>query len=66
MNREIKVIAHSLLAFIVTLLLVNCASHPQSVVPSRTAQGSGISRPQPVVPSGTAQESQTFRSKAER
>ncbi len=66
MNRKIKVIANSLLAFIVALLLVNCTSHPQSVVPSGTAQGSGISWPQPVVPSGTAQGAQAFRSNGER
>ena len=36
MNRKIKIIANGLLAFIVALLLVNCTSHPQSMVLNRT------------------------------
>jgi len=36
MNRKIKVIANSLLSFIVALLLVNCTSRPQSIVQNRT------------------------------
>lgn len=36
MKRKIKVIANSLLAVIVALLLVNCTSHPQSKVLNRT------------------------------
>ena len=36
MNRKIKVVANSLLAFIVALILVNCTSHPQSMVLNRT------------------------------
>ncbi len=41
MNREIKIIANTLLAVIVTLLLAACASSPQSVGSSGTAWGTG-------------------------
>ncbi|MEA5534789.1 cytochrome c [Crocosphaera sp. XPORK-15E] len=36
MNRKVQVIANSFLAFIIALLIVTCASHPQSVVSSQT------------------------------
>jgi cytochrome c oxidase subunit II len=44
MNREIKIIAIGLLAFIASLLLGACASRPQSVGPSGTAWGRGAFR----------------------
>jgi hypothetical protein len=44
MNREIKIIVNSLLVFIFTLLIATCASRPQSVEPSGTAQGPGAFR----------------------
>jgi outer membrane biogenesis lipoprotein LolB len=44
MNGGIKIIAHALLAVIVTLLLAACVSRPQSVGPSGTAWGTGAFR----------------------
>jgi len=44
MNREIKVIANSLLAVIVSLLLAACESRPQSVGSSGTDWGTGAFR----------------------
>ncbi|MEA5580190.1 cytochrome c [Nodularia harveyana UHCC-0300] len=51
MNRKIKIIANSLLAFIVALLLVNCTPHPQLMVLNRTNSNS---------------QTRTFRSNGER
>jgi hypothetical protein len=44
MNRDIKIIANALLAIIGILLLVACASRPQSVGSSGTAWGTGAFR----------------------
>ncbi|WP_373536215.1 c-type cytochrome [Microcoleus sp.] len=66
MNREIKIIVNSLLVFMFTLLLVTCASRPQSVAPSPTPQAVNTSRPQSVVSSPTAQATRTFNSNGER
>jgi len=44
MNREIKIIAHGLLAVIVTLLLAACASGSEPVGSSGTAWGTGAFR----------------------
>lgn len=66
MNREIKLITNCFLAVIVALLLVTCASRPQSMAPNGTTQGAGNSPTQTVAPNGTAQAAKTYRSNGER
>jgi hypothetical protein len=66
MNREIKIITNCFLGVVVMLLLVTCASRPQSIAPNGTSQGAGNSPTQTAAPNGTAQTVRSYRSNGER
>lgn len=72
MNRKIKMIANGLLAMMVALLLVTCASHPPHIATNgidggaEASTSSGSASPESIVVNRTDQGTGAFRSNGER
>jgi len=72
MNRKIKLIANSLLAMTIALLLVTCASHPPHIATNGTDRGTGAApssdsaSPQPIAVNRADRGTGSFRSNGER
>jgi len=72
MNRKIKLIANGLLAMMIALLLVTCASHSPPIATNGTDRGTGASpssdstSPQPIAVNRTDRGTGSFRSNGER
>ncbi len=72
MNRKIKLIANSLLAMTIALLLVTCASHPPHIATNGTDRGTGAAplsdsaSSQPIAVNRSDRGTRAFRSNGER